>query len=130
MPRFRGGGIVIKYKHNKSLVNVGRILRKNMTPEERHLWYDFLRTYPIRFNRQKIIGKYIVDFYCAKAKLIIELDGSQHYEDSGIEKDIERTKFLEQYGFNIIRIPNNKIKQNFKGVCEYIDLCVRQSLHR
>ena len=128
MPRFRGGGIVIKYKHNKSLVNVGRILRKNMTPEERHLWYDFLRTYPIRFNRQKIIGKYIVDFYCAKAKLIIELDGSQHYEDSGIEKDIERTKFLEQYGFNIIRIPNNKIKQNFKGVCEYIDLCVKQSL--
>ena len=130
MPRFRGGGIVIKYKHNKSLVNVGRILRKNMTPEERHLWYDFLRTYPIRFNRQKIIGKYIVDFYCAKAKLIIELDGSQHYEDGGIEKDIKRTKFLEQYGFNIIRIPNNKIKQNFKGVCEYIDLCVRQSLHR
>ena len=128
MPRFRGGGIVIKYKHNKSLVNVGRILRKNMTPEERHLWYDFLRTYPIRFNRQKIIGKYIVDFYCAKAKLIIELDGSQHYEDSGIEKDIERTKFLEQYGFNIIRIPNNEIKQNFRGVCEHIDLCVKQSL--
>ena len=128
MPRFRGGGIVIKYKHNKSLVNVGRILRKNMTPEERHLWYDFLRTYPIRFNRQKIIGKYIVDFYCAKAKLIIELDGSQHYEDSGIEKDNERTKFLEQYGFNIIRIPNNEIKQNFRGVCEHIDLCVKQSL--
>ena len=130
MPRFRGGGIVIKYKHNKSLVNVGRILRKNMTPEERHFWYDFLRTYPIRFNRQKIIGKYIVDFYCAKAKLIIELDGSQHYEDSGIEKDIERTKFLEQYGFNIIRIPNNEIKQNFRGVCEHIDLCVKQSFHR
>ena len=130
MPRFRGGGIVIKYKHNKSLVNVGRILRKNMTPEERHLWYDFLRTYPIRFNRQKIIGKYIVDFYSAKAKLIIELDGSQHYEKSGIDKDVERTKFLDQYGFIIIRIPNNEIKQNFRGVCEYIDLCVKQSLHR
>ena len=101
-----------------------------MTPEERHLWYNFLRTYPIRFNRQKIIGKYIVDFYCAKAKLIVELDGSQHYEDIGIEKDTERTKFLEQYGFKVIRIPNNKIKQNFKGVCEYIDLCVKQSLHR
>ena len=130
MPRFRGGGIVIKYKHNKSLVNVGRILRKNMTPEERHLWYDFLRTYPIRFNRQKIIGKYIVDFYCAKAKLIIELDGSQHVEGNGVLSDAERTEFLEQYGFKVIRIPNNKIKQNFKGVCEYIDLCVRQSLHR
>lgn len=103
------------------------MLRKNMTPEERHLWYDFLKTYPIRFNRQKIIGKYIVDFYSAKAKLIIELDGSQHYEDSGIKRDTERTNFLEQY---IIRIPNNEIKQNFRGVCEHIDLCVKQSLHR
>ena len=125
---FRGGGIVIEYKHNKSLINIGRILRKNMTSEERHLWYDFLRTYPIRFNRQKIIGKYIVDFYSSKAKLIIELDGSQHYEDDGIIRDIERTKFLEQYGFKMIRIPNSEIKQNFKGVCEYIDLCVKQSL--
>ena len=130
MPRFRGGGIVIEYKHNKSLIGVGRMLRKNMTPEERHLWYDFLKTYPIRFNGQKIIGKYIVDFYSAKAKLIIELDGSQHYEKNGIDKDVERTKFLEQYGFIIIRIPNNEIKQNFRGVCEYIDLCVKQSLHR
>jgi len=128
VPRFRGGGIVIEYKHNKSLVGIGRMLRKNMTPEERHLWYDFLRAYPIRFNRQKIIGRYIVDFYCAKAKLIIELDGSQHYEDAGVEKDLERTQFLEQYGLNVIRIPNNEIKQNFRGVCEYINLCVKQSL--
>ena len=101
-----------------------------MTPEERHLWYDFLRDYPIKFNRQKIIGKYIVDFYSAKAKLIIELDGSQHYEDDGILKDNERTKFLEAYGFTIIRIPNNEIKQNFSGVCEYIDLLVKQSLNK
>ena len=128
MPSLRGGGIVIEYKHNKSLVGVGRILRKNMTPEERHLWYDFLRDYPIKFNRQKIIGKYIVDFYSAKAKLIIELDGSQHYEDNGVLKDNERTKFLKAYGFTIIRIPNNEIKQNFTGVFEYIDLCVKQSL--
>ena len=126
----RDGGIVIEYKHNKSLIGVGRMLRKNMTPEERHLWYDFLKTYPIRFNRQKIIGKYIVDFYSAKAKLIIELDGSQHYEKNGIDKDVEHTKFLAQYGFIIIRIPNNEIKQNFRGVCEHIDLCVKQSLHR
>ncbi|MBO5357991.1 MAG: endonuclease domain-containing protein [Clostridia bacterium] len=104
------------------------MLRKNMTPEERHLWYDFLSDYPIKFNRQKIIGKYIVDFYSAKAKLIIELDGSQHFEENGVLKDNERTKFLEQYGFIIIRIPNNEIKQNFRGVCEYIDLCVKQSL--
>ena len=122
------GGIVIEYKHNKSLVGVGRILRKNMTSEERHLWYDFLRTYPVRFNRQKIIRKYIVDFYSAKAKLIIELDGSQHYEEDGALKDAERTKFLQSYGFKVIRIPNNEIKQNFKDVCEYIDLCVKQSL--
>ena len=88
----------------------------------------FLKTYPIRFNRQKIIGKYIVDFYCAKAKLIIELDGSQHYEENGAFKDVERTKFLEQYCLRVIRIPNNEIKQNFNGVCEYIDLCVKQSL--
>ena len=106
------------------------MLRKNMTPEERHLWYDFLKAYPVRFNRQKIIGKYIVDFYSAKAKLIIELDGSQYYEEDGIKSDTERTEFLEQYGFTIIRIPNNQIKQNFRGVCEYIDLCVKQSLHR
>ena len=118
----------MEYKHNKSLIGVGRMLRKNMTAEERHLWYDFLKTYLVRFNRQKIIGKYIVDFYSAKAKLIIELDGSQHYDDDAIKKDMERTKFLEQYGFRIIRIPNNEIKQNFKGVCEYIDLCVKQSL--
>ena len=128
MPSLRGGGIVIEYKHNKSLVGVGRMLRQNMTPEERRLWYDYLREYPIKFNRQKIIGKYIVDFYSAKAKLIIELDGSQHYEDDGVLKDNERTKFLEQYGFTIIRIPNNQIRQNFSGVCEYIDLCVKQSL--
>ena len=104
------------------------MLRKNMTLEERHLWYDFLKSYPIRFNRQKIIGKYIVDFYSAKAKLIIELDGSQHFEEKCIKNDTERTEFLEQYGFKVIRIPNNEIKQNFKGVCEYIDLCVKQSL--
>ena len=88
------GGIKLKYNHNKSLVKIGRILRKNMTKEERHLWYDFLREYSVRFIRQKIIGNYIVDFYCAKANLVIELDGSQHYDEIGINKDIERTKYL------------------------------------
>ena len=118
------------YKHNKEIVPLAKALRKNMTKEEKHLWYDYLREYPIRFMRQKVIGKYIVDFYCAKAKLIIELDGSQHYEDDGALKDTERTKFLEQYGFNIIRIPNNEINTNFYGVCEYIDMLVKESLHR
>ena len=116
------------YKQNKALVTNARNLRKNMTKEERHLWYDYLRTYPVKFLRQKIIGKYIVDFYCAKAKLIVELDGSQHYEEKGMEYDAERTAFLEQYGIRVLRIPNNEVIQNFRGVCEYIDLAVKQSL--
>ena len=117
-------------KHNHSIVHTAKTLRKNMTKEERHLWYDFLRTYPIKFSRQKVLGKYIVDFYSAKAKLIIELDGSQHYDDSGIAKDKERTAYLEQYGLKILRIPNNQVNQNFREVCEYIDNEVKQSLHR
>ena len=117
-------------KHNHSIVCNAKILRKNMTKEERHLWYDFLRTYPIKFSRQKVLGKYIVDFYSAEAKLIIELDGSQHYEEKGIKKDFERTAYLEQYSLKILRIPNNQVNQNFRGVCEYIDNEVKQSLHR
>ena len=99
-----------------------------MTKEERHLWYDFLRSYSVRFSRQKVLGKYIADFYSAKAKLVIELDGSQHYEDSCVEKDAERTAFLKGYGLTVIRIPNNEVNCNFRGVCEYIDNAVRQSL--
>ena len=115
-------------KHNKQLVPLAKQLRKEMTKEERHLWYDFLRTYPIRFSRQKVLGKYIADFYSAEAKLVIELDGSQHYEDINAEKDAERTAFLEAYGLTVIRIPNNEVARNFRGVCEYIDSAVRQSL--
>ena len=118
------------YKHNKSLVSNARNPRKNMTKEERRLWYDFLRQYPIKFLRQKILGRYIVDFYCAEAKLIVELDGSQHYEDKGMEHDAERTEYLQQYGLRVVRVPNNEVSQNFSGVCEYIDLAVKQSLHR
>ena len=118
------------YKHNTSLVANAKNLRKNMTKEERHLWYDFLRSYPVKFLRQKILGKYIVDFYCAEANLIIELDGSQHYEEQGVQYDDERTAYLENFGIHVIRIPNNEVNQNFSGVCEYIDLVVKQSLHR
>ena len=99
-----------------------------MTKEERHLWYDFLKTYPVRFLRQKVLGKYIADFYSADAKLVIELDGSQHYEKEEQEKDQRRTEFLEEYGLTVIRIPNNEIYRNFSGVCEYIDAVVKQSL--
>ena len=82
----------------------------------------------MRFTRQKVLGKYIVDFYCAKAKLIIELDGSQHYEDSNVQKDADRTAFLEGYGLKVIRIANNEVHHNFRGVCEYIDASVKQVL--
>ena len=115
-------------KHNKQLVPLAKQLRKEMTKEERHLWYDFLRSYPIRFSRQKVLGKYIADFYSAEAKLVIELDGSQHYDEAEAEKDAERTAFLENYGLCVIRIPNNEVKQNFYGVCEHIDAVVKQSL--
>ena len=114
-------------KHNKQLVPLARALRKNMTKEERRLWYDFLRDYPVRFSRQKVLGRYIADFYSAEAKLIIELDGSQHYEDENIRKDARRTEFLEAYGLRIIRVANNEITENFDGVCDYIDAVVRET---
>ena len=115
-------------KHNRQLVPFARQLRKQMTKEERRLWYDYLSSYPVRFSRQKILGKYIVDFYCARAKLVIELDGSQHYEAPGMEQDAERTAFLEQYGLRVLRIPNNEINQNLRGVCEMIDLVVSERI--
>ncbi len=115
-------------KHNKQLVPLAKQLRKEMTKEERHLWYDFLRSYHVRFSRQKVLGKYIADFYCAEAKLVIELDGSQHYEIANAQKDDERTAFLKGYGLTVIRIPNNEVNRNFRGVCEYIDVTVKQSL--
>jgi len=115
-------------KHNPQIVPVAKMLRKNMTKEERHLWYDFLRDYPIRFSRQKVLGKYIVDFYCAKANLIIELDGSQHYDARNLQADKDRTEYLEGYGLQVLRIPNSEINSNFYGVCEYIDKVVQQAV--
>lgn len=115
-------------KHNKKLVPLAKSLRKNMTKEERHLWYDFLRNYHIRFIRQKILGRYIADFYCAKANLVIELDGSQHYENNGNAYDEERTEYLKGYGITVVRISNIDIMRNFEGVCMYIDDMVKQSL--
>ncbi len=114
-------------KHNTNLTKNAKTLRKNMTKEERHLWYDFLLSYPVRFLRQKVIDNYIVDFYCHEARLIIELDGSQHYEEDGLLKDKIRTEKLESRGLTVIRIPNNAVSQNFEGVCEYIDNFVRES---
>ena len=118
----------MRYKHNSELVPLAKNLRKNMTKEERHLWHDFLKKYPYRFLRQKVIGRFIVDFYCASAKLVIELDGSQHFEKNGLEKDKERTACLQGYGLKIIRFSNHEIKANFSGVCKTIDLAVKTAL--
>ena len=115
-------------KHNPSLTPYARELRKNMTKEERHLWYDFLRTYPVRFLRQKVIGNYIADFYCRQVGLVIELDGSQHYEQTGQRKDFIRTQRLQEWGLTVLRIPNNAVTGQFREVCEYIDLEVQRLL--
>ena len=115
-------------KYNKSLVSSAQLLRKEMTKEEKHLWYDFLKKLPVTVNRQKNIGNYIVDFYIASKNIVIELDGSQHYEQINIEKDTDRTEFLKQFGITVLRVPNNYINQHFDAVCLYIDNAVKQSL--
>lgn len=107
------------YDHNN--VQRAREMRKNMTPWEAKLWYQFLRHYPVRFQRQKPIDHYIVDFYCAKAKLIVELDGSGHYDPLSERKDKSRTEELEKYGLKVIRFCNLDIDKNFYGVCTVID---------
>ena len=118
----------MQHLYNPKAIPLAKKLRKNMTKEERHLWYDFLREYPIRFRRQKVFGNYIVDFYCATAKIVIELDGSQHYESAQQQYDLARTAFLENLGLSVIRIPNNAVAENFRGVCEYVDTMVHQAL--
>ncbi len=114
-------------KHNNPLLTKNaKVLRKNMTKEERKLWYEFLKLLPITIHRQKVLGKYIVDFYCAKAKLVIELDGSQHYEKESILKDQEREEYLKAIGLKVLRYPNNAINSNFKGVCQDINKYLRE----
>ena len=112
-------------EYNKANIPLAKTLRKNMTPWERKLWYEFLRNYPLRFQRQKVIGIYIVDFYSAKARLVIELDGGGHYTKAQIEKDEIRTKELENMNLTVLRICNADINRNFNGVCEFIDLTVK-----
>ena len=105
---------------NNKLLNNARALRKNQTKEERHLWYDFLSTLPVHFTRQKIIDNYIVDFCCVSQKIIIELDGSQHYDDEGLAKDRERDAHLNSLGFTVLRYTNLALHEEFKSVCEDI----------
>ena len=114
--------------YNKQNIPLAKELRKNMTPWERKLWYDFLRTYPVRFGRQKAIGNYIVDFYCAKAQLVIELDGGGHYTEEQSRKDAVRTKELEQMNIKILRFCNLDVDRYFERVCEQIHHTVTASL--
>lgn len=114
-------------KDNRQLENARR-LRREMTPHERKLWYLFLRKYPVKFFKQRIIGSYIVDFYCSSAKLVIEIDGSQHYDIQGMEYDAHRSAFLESFGLKIVRFSNREIDRNFSSVCEQIDLIIKERL--
>ena len=114
--------------YNQKNISLAKNLRKNMTPQEKRLWYDFLSKYEVRFQRQKAIDNFIADFYCHKAKLIIEVDGSQHYSKEGRQKDEFRTEILEGYELKLIRFTNAQIITNFRGVCEYIDTTVKAFL--
>lgn len=91
-----------------------------MTQEERRLWYEFLKELPVTFHRQKVIQKYVVDFYCASAKTVIEIDGTQHYLDSGRQKDIERDRFLSELGLTVLRYSNDEVNNSFESVCQDI----------
>jgi very-short-patch-repair endonuclease len=115
--------------YNKGLINIAKQLRKNQTPQERKLWYEFLSKYAVQFQRQKVIDNFIVDFYCAKAKLVIELDGSWHYTASMIPYDENRTRVLEQrYGLKVLRFTNLDIVKNYEAVCTVIDKTIKSRI--
>ena len=113
--------------NNPYLTEFSQELRSNMTKEEKHLWYDFLKKLPETVNRQKVVGNYILDFYCAKAKIAIELDGSQHYDKSGKEKDSERDAFLNELGITVLRYKNEYVNRYFDDVCRDILKHIRQT---
>ena len=112
----------------KELRQRSQELRKQMTKEERHLWYDFLKTYPVQFKRQHSIGPYFADFYCYQAKLIVELDGSQHCEPNAIEYDRKRTAYLKKQGFLVLRFSNIDVIKQFCAVCETVDIAVKNRM--
>ena len=110
----------MKIEQNKKLLPNARTLRKGMTKEERRLWYEFLRELPVHFRRQQIVGNYIADFYCFEKKLVIELDGSQHYEENGIVGDQVRDAYMESLGLTVLRYSNSDVNLHFRAVCEDI----------
>ena len=116
----------MRYPRNpKNLANA-RSLRRNMTPQERHLWYDFLRYCRPRFRRQELIGPYIADFFCYDAKLIVEVDGSQHFTPELREQDNARTAYFHSLDIRVLRVDNGQVNRNFSGVCEGIVLAMQQ----
>ena len=115
-------------KQNQEILRRSQFLRKNMTKEERHLWYDFLKEYPVQFKRQVPFDNYIVDFYCFRAKLVVELDGSQHCEPEKIAYDQKRTAYLVSKGLKVVRVSNLDVLQRFRAVCERIDFVVKERL--
>ena len=108
----------MQYNYNKNLVSSAQELRKNMTPEERHLWYDFLKRLPVTVNRQKNIGNYIVDFYIASARIVIEIDGVQHKMPEQHEADMKRDDDLRRLGNTVLRYTNQDIRHRFNTVCQ------------
>ena len=114
--------------HNKKLTARAQELRKNMTKEERKLWYEYLNHYPYRFRRQVTVGRFILDFYCAAAQLAIELDGSQHYQEVGKAYDLERDAYLNGLGVLVLRFSNTDVVKNFPGVCQMIDEIVKKRI--
>ena len=117
-------------KKSKNLLNIARILRRNMTRQEKHLWYDFLQHYPIKIYKQRIIDNFIADFYCHQARLVIELDGSQHYTLQGKAYDEARTEVLEKYGLYVLRFSNKDIDERFEGVCYMIDKTIIERIEK
>ena len=114
------------YKYNKNLVATARALRKNMTKEEKHLWYDFLKRLPFTVNRQKNIGDFIVDFFIAEKRVVIEIDGAQHFESDNRDADKHRDNELMKLGITVLRYSNHEINKNFEAVCN--DILNRLSL--
>ena len=103
-------------------------LRKNMTPQEKHLWYDFLRDYRPRFYRQKPMLTYILDFYCPTARIVVEIDGSQHFEEQAATYDDKRTQELRNIGLDILRYTNREINESFEGVCQSIETAIKERI--
>ena len=114
--------------YNKNLLDKAKVLRKEMTPQEKELWYKFLKGYPVKIYKQRPIGCFIADFYCSKAKLVIEIDGSQHYTDDGKEYDDFRSEAINNLGVDVIRFANSDIDTNLEGVCYEIDKAICERL--